>query len=142
VFVSTFRLMLHVIRASLDLGLKLHVRSRLSNRLLYTCSMLVLTHGTISVFPMDPTDSGRLLKVLFTLPVSSFGQTPLDSRFCLLESSREYWTCVEFLGENELARKCNEPTRIKSCGKTQRIQLVRSVLHFVAGGVRHQIRPI
>ena len=27
------------------------------------------------------------------LPVSFFDQTPLDSRFCPLESSREYWTC-------------------------------------------------
>ena len=120
----------------------LHVRSRLSNRLLYTCSMLVLTHGTTSVFPMDLTDSGRLLKVLFTLPVSTFGQNTLDSRFCPLESNREYWTCVVFLGENQLARKCKEPNRIKSCGKTQRIKLVLSVLHFVAGSVRHEIRPI
>ena len=76
------------------------------------------------------------------LPVSSFDQTPLDSRFCPLESTREYWTCVVFLGENQLARKCNEPNRIKFCSKTQRIQLVRSVLHFVGGGVRHEIRPI
>ena len=104
--------------------------------------MLVLTHGRTSVFPMDLTDSGRLLKVLFTLPVSSFGQNTLDSRFCPLESSREYWTCVVFLGENQLARKCKEPNRIKSCGKTQRIKLVLSVLHFVAGSVRHEIRPI
>ena len=28
------------------------------------------------------------------LPVSFFDQTPLDSRFRPLESSREYWTCV------------------------------------------------
>ena len=56
--------------------------------------MLVLTHGTTSVFPMDLTDSGRLLKVLFTLPVSSFGQNILDSRFCpvnLVESIGHVW---------------------------------------------------
>ena len=29
------------------------------------------------------------------LPVSFFDQTPSDSRFCPLESCREYWTCVE-----------------------------------------------
>ena len=29
------------------------------------------------------------------LPVSFFDQTPLDSRFCPLESSREYWTYVD-----------------------------------------------
>ena len=46
------------------------------------------------------------------------------------------------LGENQLARKCKEPNRIKSCGKTQRIKLVLSVLHFVAESVRHEIRPI
>ena len=31
------------------------------------------------------------------LPVSFFDQTPLDSRFRPLESSREYWTCVAAL---------------------------------------------
>ena len=29
------------------------------------------------------------------LPVTFFDQTPSDSRFCPLESGREYWTCVE-----------------------------------------------
>lgn len=29
------------------------------------------------------------------LPVSFFDQTALDSRFCPLESRREYWTCVQ-----------------------------------------------
>ena len=31
------------------------------------------------------------------LPVSFFDQTSLDFRFCPLESSREYWTFVEWL---------------------------------------------
>ena len=71
----------------------------------------------IDVIPVDPMDSiGRLrtpLSKCFShfrfhlmtrlpvtrvdstvLPVSFFDQTPLDSRFCPLESSREYWTCV------------------------------------------------
>ena len=36
----------------------------------------------IPVTQVDPT----------VLPVSFFDQTPLDSRFCPLECSREYWT--------------------------------------------------
>ena len=31
------------------------------------------------------------------LPVTFFDQTPSDSRFCPLESGREYWTCVFLL---------------------------------------------
>ena len=73
----------------------------------------------IDVIPVDPMDSiGRLRTPLSkyflhfrfhlmtrlpvtrvdstVLPVSFFDQTPLDSRFRPLESSREYWTCVKF----------------------------------------------
>ena len=32
------------------------------------------------------------------LPVLCFHWTPSDSRFCPLESGREYWTCVEAAG--------------------------------------------
>ena len=71
----------------------------------------------IDVIPVDPMDSIRRLRTPLSkyflhfrfhllarlpvtrvdstvLPVSFFDQTPLDSRFCPLESSREYWSCV------------------------------------------------
>ena len=70
------------------------------------------------MFPVDPVDSiGRLPTLLSkyslhfrfhlmtrlpvtqvdstVLPVSFVDQTALDFRFCPLESSREYWTCVQ-----------------------------------------------
>ena len=147
VLLSTFRLTLHVKRASLDLGLKERVNVRRAEFLFWPMARLDLwrfhRNRCVSIGSDGLwTTFQPSWKYCFTLPVSSFDQTPLDSRFCPLEPSREYWTCVVFLGENQLARKCNQPNWIKSCGKTQKIQLVPSVLHFAAGGVRHEIRPI
>ena len=78
--------MLHVQRASLDLGLKGRVMLQVQ------CACFGSWHDQnsgdcirIDVFPMDPIDSiGRLsnspqLKVLFTLPVLSYDQTSGDS---------------------------------------------------------------